>query len=185
MDCRDNIAAISKASSASARTLPGQRAMPDFDPAAHRMVSEQRWFEDFVLGERFVIPSRTMTAAMFAAFQSASGDTHPVHYDVEYCRARGMPNLLAHGFQTLIQTAPGAGLFPYLIEQSLVGFLEQSSRFLNPVYAEDTVYPALEVTELTPGSSTGVVSLRSTVFNQRRELVLEGVQKFLIRRRPA
>jgi acyl dehydratase len=47
------------------------------------------------------------------------------------------------------------------------------------------VYPALEVTELTPGSSTGVVSLRSTVFNQRRELVLEGVQKFLIRRRPA
>jgi acyl dehydratase len=159
--------------------------MPDFDPVAHRMVSEQRWFEDFVIGERFVIPSRTMTAAIFAAFQSASGDSHPVHYDVEYCRARGMPNLLAHGFQTLIQTAPGAGLFPYLIEQSLVGFLEQSSRFLKPVYAEDTVYPALEVTELTPGRSTGVVSLRSTVFNQRRELVLEGVQKFLIRRRPA
>jgi acyl dehydratase len=30
-----------------------------------------------------------------------------------------------------------------------------------------------------------VVTLRSTVFNQRRELVLEGSQKFLIRRRPA
>jgi hypothetical protein len=29
------------------------------------------------------------------------------------------------------------------------------------------------------------VTLRSTVFNQRRELVLEGLQKFLIRRRPA
>jgi len=26
--------------------------------------------------------------------------------------------------------------------------------------------------------------LRSTVFNQRRELVLEGLQKYLIRRRP-
>jgi acyl dehydratase len=38
---------------------------------------------------------------------------------------------------------------------------------------------------LTPGRSTGVVSLRSTVFNQRRELVLEGLQKFLIRKRPA
>src|SRR5882724_5650516 len=62
--------------------------MTEFDPALHRMVSEQRWFEDFVLGERFVIPSRTMTAAVFAAFQAASGDTHPVHYDVEYCRAR-------------------------------------------------------------------------------------------------
>jgi len=159
--------------------------MANFDPSTHRMVSQQRWFEDFVLGERFVIPSRTMTPAIFAAFQTASGDTHPVHYDVEYCRARGMPDLLAHGFQTLIHTAPGAGLFPYQVEESLVGFLEQSSRFLKPVYAGDTIYPALEVTELTPGRSTGTVTLRSTVFNQRRELVLEGLQKFLLRRRPA
>ena len=157
--------------------------MPDFDPKAHRMVAEQRWFEDFVVGERFVLPSRTQTSAIFAAFQTASGDTHPIHYDVEYCRARGMPNLLAHGFQTLIHTAPGAGLFPFLIEDSLIGSLEQSSRFLKPVYADDTLYPALEVTELTPGRSTGVVTLRSTVHNQRRELVLEGVQKFLVRRR--
>jgi acyl dehydratase len=159
--------------------------MTEFDPAGHRMVPQQRWFEDFVLGERFVIPGRTMTSAVFAAFQTASGDTHPIHYDVEYCRARGMPNLLAHGFQTLIHTAPGSGLFPYMVEESLVGFLEQSSRFLKPVFADDTIYPALEVTELVPGRSTGVVTLRSTVFNQRRELVLEGLQKFLIRRRPA
>jgi acyl dehydratase len=70
------------------------------------------------------------------------------------------------------------------VEESLVGFLEQSSRFLEPVFADDTIYPALEVTELTPGRSTGVVGLRSTVFNQNRELVLEGLQRFLIRRRP-
>ena len=158
--------------------------MPDFDPATHRMVAEQRWFEDFVVGERFVLPSRTQTSAIFAAFQTASGDTHPLHYDVEDCRARGMPNLLAHGFQTLIHTAPGAGLFPFLVEESLLGFLEQSSRFLKPVYADDTLYPALEVTELVAGHTTGVVTLRSTVFNQRRELVLEGMQRFLVRKRP-
>jgi acyl dehydratase len=158
--------------------------MENFDPATHRMVQTQRWFEDFVPGERFVIPSRTMTTAVFAAFQAASGDTHPIHYDIEYCRTRGMPDLLAHGFQTLIHTAPGAGLFPFLLEDSLVAFLEQSSRFSKPVYAGDTIYPALEVTELVPGRSTGVVTLASTVFNQRRELVLEGLQKFLIRRRP-
>ena len=159
--------------------------MADFDPATHRRVVQQRWFEDFALGERFVIPSRTMTGAIFAAFQTASGDTHPIHYDVEYCRARGMRNLLAHGFQTLIHTAPGAGLFPFMVEESLIGFLEQSSRFLKPVFAEDTIYPALEVAELTPRRTTGVVGLRSTVFNQRRELVLEGLQKFLLRKRAA
>src|SRR2546421_1514347 len=119
--------------------------MTEFNPAAHSMVPQQRWFEDFVLGERFVIPSRTMTTAVFAAFQTASGDTHPIHYDVEYCRARGMPDLLAHAFQTLVHTAPGAGLFPYLLEESLVGFLEQSTRVLKPFYAGYTISPALEV----------------------------------------
>ena len=159
--------------------------MTGFDPARHRMVPEQRWFEDFFLRERFVLPSRTMTEAIFLAFQAASGDNHPIHYDAEYCRARGLPGMLAHGLQTLIQTAAGAGLFPYLTEDSLVGFLDQSSRFLKPVFVGDTLYPALEVDELTPNRSTGVVGLASTVHNQRGELVLEGRQRYLLRRRPA
>ena len=159
--------------------------MTDFDPTQHRMVAEQRWFDDFKLGERFLLPSRTMTEAVFLAFSAASGDAHPVHYDVEYCKARGMPGLLAHGMQTLANTCPGAGLFPYYIEESLVGFLEQSSRFHKPVFAGDTIYPALEIDELTPGRTTGVLGFRSTVHNQRRELVLEGRQRYLLRRRPA
>ncbi len=154
-----------------------------FDPARHRLVPEQRWFDDFRLRERFVLPSRTMTEAVFLAFQGASGDNHPIHYDAEYCRARGMPGLLAHGLQTLAQTAPGAGLFPFMVEDSLIGFLEQSSRFLRPVFAGDTLYPALEIDELAPNRTTGVVGLRSTVHNQRRELVLEGRQRYLLRRR--
>jgi len=157
--------------------------MTGFDPARHRMVAEQRWFEDFCLGERFVLPSRTMTEAIFLAFQAASGDNHPIHYDAEYCRARGMPGMLAHGLQTLIQTAAGTGLFPYLTEDSLIGFLEQSSRFLKPVFVGDTLYSALEVDELTPNRSTGVVGLASIVHNQRREVVLEGRQRYLLRRR--
>ena len=79
---------------------------------------------------------------------------------------------------------PAPACFRSWSRNSLVGFLEQSSRFLKPVYADDTIYPALEVTELAPGRTTGVVTLRSTVHNQRKELVLEGMQKFLIRKRP-
>lgn len=158
--------------------------MTTFDPTQHRMVPEQRWFEDFRLGERFVLPSRTMTEAIFLAFQAASGDNHPIHYDAEFCRARGMPGMLAHGLQTLIQTAAGAGLFPYLTEDSLIGFLDQSSRFLKPVFVGDTLYPALEVDELTSNRSTGVVGLASTVHNQRGEMVLDGRQRYLLRRKP-
>lgn len=157
--------------------------MNAFDPAKHRMVQRQYWFEDFVLGEEFIIPSRTMTAGVFTAFQAASGDTHPVHYDVEYCRARGMPDLLAHGFQTLAHTCGGAGLFAYVLEESLVGFLDQACTFPKPVYAGDTLYPKLTVNELTPGKTTGVVGLHSTVHNQRSELVLDGSQRYIIRKR--
>ena len=158
--------------------------MSEFDPRAHRMVPEQRFYDDLHLGERFVLPSRTMTDAVFLAFQAASGDNHPVHYDVEYCQARNLPGMLAHGFQTLIQTAPGAGLFPFMTEDALVGFIEQSSRFLKPVFVGDTLYSALEIDELSPNRTTGVVGLRSTVHNQRRELVLEGHLRFLLRKRP-
>jgi acyl dehydratase len=157
--------------------------MTAFDPTAHRMVPAQRWFEDFALGERFVLPSRTMTDAIFLAFQAASGDNHPVHYDVEFCRARGMPHMLAHGFQVVIQTAAGAGMFPHMVEDSLKGFLEQSSRFLHPVFVGDTLYAALEVDEITPQRSTGVIGLRSTVHNQKGELVMDGRQRYLLRRR--
>lgn len=159
--------------------------MSDFDPTRHRMVPEQRWFEDFRLGERFLLPSRTMTEAVFLAFQGASGDNHPIHYDKEFCKARGMPGMLAHGLQTLIQTAPGAGLFPFVTEDSMAGFIEQSSRFLKPVFIGDTLYPALEIDELSPNRTTGVLGFRSTVHNQRRECVLEGRQRFLLRRRLA
>lgn len=144
---------------------------------------EQRWFDDFHLGERFLLPSRTMTESLFAAFQLASGDNHPSHYDVEYCRAHGGPHLLAHGFQVLAQTAAGAGLFPHMVEDSMKGFIEQSSRFLKPVYAGDTLYCTLEVTELTPGRTTGVIGLTSTVRNQHDVLVMDGVQRYLLKRR--
>lgn len=155
---------------------------PAFDIDAHRLCP-QRYFDDFTLGERFVLPSRTMTDALFAAFALASGDNHPIHYDIEFCRRRGMPQMLAHGFQVLVQTAAGAGLFPHMVEDSLKGFIEQSSRFLHPVYVGDTLYAALEVEALVPGRTTGVLGLRSTVHNQNGLLVMDGTQKYLLRKR--
>ncbi|MDB5375201.1 MAG: MaoC-like dehydratase precursor [Belnapia sp.] len=155
-----------------------------FDPSAHRMVPEQRWFEDFQLGERFPLPSRTMTSGLFAAFQAASGDNHPIHYDREFCRAHGHAEMLAHGYQVAIQTCAGAGIFPHLVEESMKGFLEQSSRFLHPVLCSDTLYPLLAVDELTPQRSTGILGLRSTVHNQHGVQVLEGRHRYLLRKRP-
>ena len=154
----------------------------NFDPEQHKLC-ESNYFEDLNIGQKFYIPSRTMTDALFSAFQLASGDNHPIHYDLEYCKRRGHQGLVAHGFQTLIQTAPGAGWFPFVVSDSLVGFLAQSSRFLKPVYSGDTLYSMLEIMALEEQRSTGVVTMKSTVHNQNRELVMDGEQKFLLKKR--
>lgn len=155
----------------------------NFDPARHSF-GETRYFDDFEVGETFYIPSRTMTDANFLAFQAVSGDNHPIHYDREYCRRHGHDDLLAHGLQVLAQTAAGASILPHQMGEALIGFLEQSSRFLKPVYAGDTLYPSLEITELKPQNTTGVMTCAATVHNQDGVLVLDGWHKYLLRKRP-
>jgi len=155
----------------------------DDRPWRQPKVAAQRYYEDFEIGERFISPSRTQTEALFAAFQMASGDNHPIHYDMEFCKDLGFPGLLAHGMQVLIQAAPGAGDFPFIVQESLRAIVELSARFKAPVFSGDTTYPMLEVIGLEPGRTTGVVVLRATVHNQRDELCMEGEIKTLLSRR--
>lgn len=154
-----------------------------FDPLSYQ-VAEPRYFGDFTVGERFYIPSRTMTEALFGAFQLASGDNHPIHYDRHYCAAQGHRDLLAHGYQVLIQTCIGAGLLPQLMGPSLIGFIEQSSRFLKGVYCGDTLYPSIVISDLKEQNTTGVMTCAVTVHNQDGDLVLDGTQKYLLRKHP-
>lgn len=155
--------------------------MAEFDPKTHN-VTATRGFAELKVGEVYRSPSRTVTEAHFAAFQAISGDNHPIHYDLEYCRAHGHRGLLAHGLQVLAFSAAGAGSFPHEIGDSLIGFVEQSSRFLKGVYAGDTLYPTLTITALTPQRTTGVVVMAATIHNQNSELVLTGEHKYLLRK---
>jgi len=152
----------------------------DFDPTRHRVVP-LRAFEDLRIGEIFRNPSRTLTEANFAAFQAVSLDNHPIHYDEEYCRRLGHRAPLAHGLQVLAFTAASAGLFPHVIGEALIGFIEVTAKFLKAVYPGDTLYPALEIVELTPQKTTGIVAMRASVHNQHGELVLDGTHKYLLR----
>lgn len=155
--------------------------MAEFDPKTHN-VTERRGFDDLKVGEVYRNPSRTVTEAHFAAFQALSGDNHPIHYDIEYCKAHGLRGLLAHGFQVLAFSAAGAGTFPHMIGDRLIGFIEQSSKFLQGVYVGDTLYPAHTIAALIPQRTTGVVVMTATIHNQNSELVLTGEHKYLLRK---
>ena len=149
--------------------------------ADNHSFKNSKYFEDFAVGDKYLIPSRTQTSSIFSMFQAASGDNDPIHYDKEFCKKKGHPDMLAHGLQVLIQTAAGAGSFPSEVRDSLVGLIEVSGKMLKPVYREDTLYPELVVSKLIPQNTTGILEMRATVKNQKNILVFEGSHKYLIK----
>jgi acyl dehydratase len=144
-----------------------------------------RWFEDFRIGERFVLPRRTVTAEALRAFAEATGDLQPLRADPRDNDAIGFSCSLARAFLAAVQSVASPGILPFLLEDSLIGLLDQSSRHLRAVTAGDMLSPVLQVTELHPhNGGTGIVSLRSTLHNQAKALVMEGSQRWLLRSQP-
>jgi acyl dehydratase len=67
---------------------------------------------------------------------------------------------------------------------AMIGFLDQASRFLAPVYVGDTLYPVLEIAELKPGNTTGTMRVALQIYNQDGVLVCDGHQTYLLKKRP-
>ena len=149
------------------------------------MSNGQRFFEDFRVGDQFESPSKTLTDAHFLFFSGLTGDAHPLHYDVEYAKSTRFGRPLAHGLMLTSMTAVGASTLSPLIEDSIVAFLEQTTRFRAPVFVGDTIKPEHEVIALERKRSAGLLTLRVTLTNQRGEVILEGQHKYLIAYRPA
>jgi acyl dehydratase len=145
----------------------------------------QRYFEDFNVGDQFKSPSRTLTDAHFLFFAGMTGDNHPIHYDAEYGKKTRYGGRLTHGLLLASLTAVGASTLGPLVEESIVAFVEQTTRFRAPVFIGDTIYPEHEVVALERKRSAGLLTLRVALKNQRDEVVLEGAHRYLIAYRPA
>jgi acyl dehydratase len=140
----------------------------------------QRFFEDFSLGDRFRSPGKTLTDAHFMFFAGMTGDAHPLHYDDEYAKQHRFGRRLAHGLLLTSMTAVGASTLAPVIEDSIIAFVDQSTRFLAPAFVGDTITPAHEVIGLERKRSAGLLTLRVTLTNQRGEAILEGQHRYLI-----
>ena len=145
-------------------------------------MQKNKFFEDFKVGEKYILPSRTQTSGVFSMFQATSGDNDPIHYDREFCKQKGHKDMLAHGMQVLNQTAAGAGTFPSEVRESLIGMIEISGKFLKGVYLNDTLYPYLEIIDLISQKTTGIICMKAIVKNQNKEVVFEGEHKYLVKK---
>jgi len=145
------------------------------------------FWEEWEIGAEFESPARTVTEADIVAFAGLSGDYNPLHINEEYCKTTQFGSRIAHG--PLVYAIAAGLLFQlHLYDDTLIAFLGfDSLKFTNPVKPGDTIRARIKVLEKRESSrpDRGVMKRQLQVLNQRGEVVQEGVQAFLLKRRAA
>ena len=147
--------------------------------------SAQIFADDLTIGQTFVGEARRIGDDQFRAFAEMTGDDHPIHYDDAYAAKTRFGKRLAHGLLVMSMTALGATAMSRQIEDAMVAFVEESARFLKPVFVGDTLTSRFGVTAIDPKPARGVALVRFNVslVNDRNEVVLEGHHSYLLRLR--
>ena len=128
----------------------------------------EKAFEAFAVGDRAMF-SKTITDADLLLFAAVSGDQYPLHVDETYAKTTRFGARIAHGMLSASLLSATNGL---LLGRPGGISLAQTLRFLKPVYVGDTLEAITEVVEILPERRR--LRCRTTVTNQRGELVIEG-----------
>ncbi|HKM30516.1 MAG TPA: MaoC family dehydratase [Bacilli bacterium] len=112
---------------------------------------------------------KTITDADVISFANVTGDHNPVHIDEAYAEKSIFKHRICHGglvsalFSTVLGTTlPGHGTI----------YLGQNSKFIKPVYLNDTIKATVEVVEII--ESKNRVILKTTATNQNGDVVVVG-----------
>ena len=144
------------------------------------------YWEEWEVGKSFETAARTVTETDVVNFAGISGDYNPLHINEEYCKKTQFGTRIAHG--PLVYAIAAGLLFQlHLYDDTLIAFLGfESLKFTKPVKIGDTIYAKVTVTEVTETSKhdRGVMKRQLQVINQHGEVVQDGVQAFLMKRRP-
>jgi acyl dehydratase len=146
-------------------------------------MTEERYFEEYVLGSRRRTTGRTITEADIVLHAGQTGDFFPHHMDAAWCATQDFKQRIAHG--TLVFSV-GIGLTASTINPRAMSYGYDRLRFVKPVFIGDTIYSQLEITDARPHpkrNGHGIIVETVTVTNQREETVLVCDHLHLVERR--
>jgi phosphate acetyltransferase len=133
---------------------------------------ENKTYDEISVGDTACL-TRTLKPQDIALFAVMSGDLNPAHVDAEYAKTDMFHHVIAHGMW-------GGALISAVLGTQLPGpgtiFLDQSLKFEAPVGLGDTVLVHVVVAEK---QAVGRLLLACTCFNQRGEVVIEGVARVI------
>jgi acyl dehydratase len=151
------------------------------------MPGPQRYWEDYQVGAKFELGSKTMTKEEIIDF-ATKFDPQPFHIDEAAAKKSFFGGLIASGWHTCSECmrlmvdsylSPGTSLGSPGLDEI---------RWLKPVYAGDTISARIVIEDKRPSrskSDIGSVFNRYEVHNQKGELVMTMKGIGIIRRRPA
>lgn len=141
-------------------------------------------FEDFEVGREWISQGRTITEADIGAFSCLSGDFNPLHVDAEWSKSTQFGERVAHG---LLGLSIATGLMSKIgiIDGTAIAFLGFEWKFAGAIMIGDTITLRTRVLDKreTSKPDRGIVRFEGRVVNQRDEVVQEGVQTMMMRRR--
>lgn len=142
-----------------------------------------RLFQDFIVGQRFETPARTITEADIVTFAGLTGDYNPLHTDEVFARATEFGGRIAHGPMG-IAMAFGLASRLDLLDGTVIALLGVSWEFAAPVRPGDTIRARIEVkeTRATKRPDRGVVVLAVAMLDQAGAAVQNGSATLLMRR---
>jgi len=144
-----------------------------------------RLYHEFVVGQRFETPARTIAEADIVAFAGLTGDYNPVHMDEVFARTTDFGGRIAHGPMG-IGLAFGLASRLDLIDGTVIALLSVSWDFKAPIRPGDTIKALIEVIETRPVKhpDRGLVGLALILLDQRGTAVQSGSARLLMRREP-
>lgn len=141
------------------------------------------YFEDIKLHMTLEIAPAVIEKEKMLAFARLY-DNIPLHTDEEYAKTTSFGAIIAPGVMSFMS------VWAKYLEVDLFGgelLAGKSTRieWLKPVYAEDVLTGAAEVTGLTKRSAkNGIVEITIMAYNQKGELVLTNVTEAIVKCRP-
>lgn len=143
-----------------------------------------RFYEEFTVGDIYEHrPGRTITETDNTWFTLLTMNTHPMHFDAEYARASEFGKCIVCSPFTV---ALMVGMSVTDVSQKAIANLGWSDiKMTFPLFAGDTLVAESEVLEKRESASrpgAGIVSVRTTGFNQDAKMVCQFSRTMLIAR---
>ena len=147
-----------------------------------------QFFDDFVVDEEYMTPSRTLTESDVVMFASMTGDYNELHTSEAFGKSTQFGKRIGHG---LLGLAVSHGLFFRLglVEGTAIAFLGiESWKFEAPFFLGDTIRVKIKVAEKRPSQSKpdrGVIKFFFQVIKEDGTVIQSGYKSIMIRRKPS